>query len=102
MTESLLGSHIGISAEAEYFVKFSISTQLKTTDTTRESIRTTIGEVLHSGTESTQMIDSEEVAVFLSNVTIMMDSREPLGVSERSSQLGITEARLFQRDAGQI
>jgi hypothetical protein len=73
ITESLRGSNISIGAEAEYFAKFSASTQFETTDTTRNSIKTTTEQELRSGTSTEQTIAPDQVAVFLSNVTIMMD-----------------------------
>ncbi len=62
MTEHSLEFSFNSSAEAEYYAKFSVSTELKTRDSTRESIKTSSEQALNTGTKTEDTLGPDETA----------------------------------------
>jgi hypothetical protein len=74
ITESMREFSVNTSAEGEYYAKFSVSTGFKTTDSTKETMKSSVEQSLKTGRKSERTVGPNQVAILLSSVTVMKDS----------------------------
>jgi predicted lactoylglutathione lyase len=74
ITEKSTEFTFNTSAEGEYFAKFSVSTGLKTTSSTKEDVKNSLQEALKQGVKSTVTLKDEEGTFLIGDIRIMQDS----------------------------
>lgn len=74
ITEHMQEFSLNASAEADYYAKFSVSTGLKTTDTTKVDIKQSAAQATTSSSGSEETIAPDEVAFLVVNINVMKDS----------------------------
>lgn len=65
---------LNASAEGEYYAKFSVSTGLKTTSSTREDIRQSTQQALKSGETVTETLNKNEAKFLIGKVRVLRDA----------------------------
>jgi len=74
ITEKSTEFTFNTSAEGEYFAKFSVSTGLKTTSSTKEDVKNSLQEALKQGVKSTDTLKDDEGTFLIGDIRIMQDS----------------------------
>jgi hypothetical protein len=74
ITEHTSEFTMNASAEGEYYAKFSISTGLKTVDTSREEIKNSSDQAMKTSETIEDTLDSNQIGVLVGAIRIMQDS----------------------------
>ncbi len=74
VTENSTEFTFNTSAEGEYYAKFSASTGLKTTSSTKTDVKNSAEQALKSGTRTKDTVDRDEATFLIGDIRIMQDS----------------------------
>lgn len=74
VSQHMLSTDTNVSAQGEYFAKFSASTDIKTSDSRTETIASQAEQAMESGESSEQTIPADSAAFLIGKADIMKDS----------------------------
>lgn len=74
ITESSTEFTFNTSAEGEYFAKFSVSTGLKTTSSTKTDVKSSTEQALKSGSRTKETLEQNQATFLIGDIRIMQDS----------------------------